>query len=70
MDAYFRICNTSATCRRRCICLFIKAFIDFYSNTALGYGGRPGAYPVVPVPKVCWLSNMHLKVVDKLRLRF
>ena len=55
---------------QRCICLFIKAFIDFYSNTALGYGGRPGAYPVVPVPKVRWLSNMHLKVVDKLRLRF
>ena len=26
MDAYFRICNTLATCRRRCICLFIKAF--------------------------------------------
>lgn len=26
MDAYFRICNTLATCRCRCICLFIKAF--------------------------------------------
>lgn len=26
MDAYFRICITLATCRRRCICLFIKAF--------------------------------------------
>lgn len=40
MDAYFRICNTLATCRRRCICLLIKAFRGGQVQPA--GGGQPG----------------------------
>lgn len=30
--------------------------IDYHSNTPLGYGRHPGAYPVVPVPNSCCYS--------------
>ena len=53
-DAYFRICNTSATCRRRCICLLIKAFRGGELGIGI-HGCQSFAYATV---EVCILGHM------------